>query len=484
MSFSNLADRRPMYLEKSHSFAFSVRVEDRLHVNIISETDDACYLTVRPEPFKLGQDDDDLVLGSVAADGEGFKIDGTFFEGELTEEQEALLSEREQERWIAESRLFLFSVQAAAMDLDPEQEWFYDVTYVKNGYSISLSNGPLVLGANPANRAAQNSYGGNVNVYDLIGVLDNNNMINVTTSLPMPQDGRPGLGTYYCILPFNPTVGQTTDIEMSAFVIPTGRNLAEGDIVHSSSSSGLLGTVSSVNWNENPITVTVTTLSAYGVDGLNALTYANVITGSAQSGDPSWATVTTNNQDWTVAQSKVPLPTGHRYNVGDLVIGFARQNSTAGAPAKVFIGLVKSFTGTSTITVTTKYTVDLVDSSSVAGLLDSKANSTLQVNGVGIISDSISLNQGHIADTASYVRMLPSERTKLSALPSNANLQSALSGKADSSHTHTIDKVTGLQAALDSKVASSTVRNIVKLTQSAYDALGTKDAQTLYVIVG
>ena len=133
MSFSNLADRRPMYLEKSRSFAFSVRVEDRLHVNIISETDDACYFTVRPEPFKIGQDDDDLVLGSVAADGGGFKIDGAFFESELSEDQEALLTEKEQERWIAESRLFLFSVQAAAMDLDSEQEWFYDVTYVKVG---------------------------------------------------------------------------------------------------------------------------------------------------------------------------------------------------------------------------------------------------------------------------------------------------------------------------------------------------------------
>lgn len=60
-----------------------------------------------------------------------------------------------------------------------------------------------------------------------------------------------------------------------------------------------------------------------------------------------------------------------------------------------------------------------------------------------------------------------------------------LAGKANTSHTHAISDVTGLQAALDSKVVNGgSVATILKITQAAYDALGTKDANTLYVIVG
>lgn len=52
-------------------------------------------------------------------------------------------------------------------------------------------------------------------------------------------------------------------------------------------------------------------------------------------------------------------------------------------------------------------------------------------------------------------------------------------------HTHTIANVTGLQTELDSKVVNGgSVATILKITQAAYDALGVKDANTLYVIVG
>jgi hypothetical protein len=54
----------------------------------------------------------------------------------------------------------------------------------------------------------------------------------------------------------------------------------------------------------------------------------------------------------------------------------------------------------------------------------------------------------------------------------------------DVAHTHVIADVTSLQTALDTKVASTSIDDIVVLTQAAYDALGTKDAETLYVIVG
>lgn len=104
-------------------------------------------------------------------------------------------------------------------------------------------------------------------------------------------------------------------------------------------------------------------------------------------------------------------------------------------------------------------------------------------------------------------------------------LQAAIDGKAATAHTHAVGDVSGLQAALDAKAATAHQHNasdinagtldaaripdlaqskitglttalagkvaggnginaIVKLTQTQYDALGTKDAATLYVIDG
>ena len=46
MSWSNTSARTKFSVEKSHSLSFSVRVEDRLHVNVLNEADE-CWLTVR-----------------------------------------------------------------------------------------------------------------------------------------------------------------------------------------------------------------------------------------------------------------------------------------------------------------------------------------------------------------------------------------------------------------------------------------------------
>ena len=51
--------------------------------------------------------------------------------------------------------------------------------------------------------------------------------------------------------------------------------------------------------------------------------------------------------------------------------------------------------------------------------------------------------------------------------------------------TSAADYATAAQGALaDTAVQSSTVTHIEQLTQSAYDALGTPDANTVYIIVG
>lgn len=483
MPFSTLAAERVMSLEKSKSLSFTVRVEDRLHENIIDEHADTCWFTVRPVQYEVGQDDDDLPDASQPATGAGFKADGVFSQIALSVEQEALLSQEEQDRLIQESRVFSFDIQAAALDLDPETEWFYDISYAKTGFSTSLVNGPAVINPNPTNRSAEEVFGGTGGTSQVVATLGVNNQVNVTTTLPSPKDGPAGSGVCYTTAALNPTVGMITTAELSTFVLADGRSLQAGDMVYSINSPGVLGVVSAINWNHSPLDVAVTTLQIFGIEGLNALSYANVITGAATGGDPSYATATTVDADWTVLKPKIPMPAGHYYHVGDLVVGFARQAAVAGSPARLFIGLVKSFTATQ-VTVTTKSTLALADSSSVGGLLESKANASLQVNGVGIVEDSISLNLGNIPDGTSHKRMTTAERSKLSALPSASELNTSLGQKADSLHSHSIDKVTGLQDALNEAVSSTDISSIVVLTASAYAALSPKDSRTLYMISG
>ena len=55
-------------------------------------------------------------------------------------------------------------------------------------------------------------------------------------------------------------------------------------------------------------------------------------------------------------------------------------------------------------------------------------------------------------------------------------------GKSASSHTHNMDKVNGLNDALDAKVDSTTIDTIWTGTQAAYDAIATKNSRVLYII--
>lgn len=70
------------------------------------------------------------------------------------------------------------------------------------------------------------------------------------------------------------------------------------------------------------------------------------------------------------------------------------------------------------------------------------------------------------------------------AISDTTNLQTQLDGKAAASHTHAVSDVTNLQTSLDNKPDSASFDTITQITQAAYDALGTKDSRTLYVVVG
>ncbi len=485
MPFDNWAPRQTMRTEKSHSLSFSVRVEDRLHVNILDELADTCWFTVRPEAFKVGQDDTDLDAGNEPATGVGFRVDGIFYERSLSIEEQAELSPAEQELLTRESRLFLFEVQAAALDLDPEQEWFYDISYAKDGYSVSISSGALEVGANPSNGGAELDFTGTGDTYRVVSTLDGRNLINVSTTLPMPQDGPAGLSTYYTTDELSGVVGNSRNVLISTVVLPLGRTLLVGDMVYSSVTTGTLAVVDDIDWQESPAVVTLRTVQRFGIDGINALTYANVITGAATGGDPSYTTATTPAADWTVDKAKVPLPDDniHEYHIGDLVIGFARSSTTPGAPARVFVALIKQIFSTQ-LTLTTKYKVDLLDSDSIGGLLLSKADAehaheiadttgletalnakvptSRTINGKALTGNVALTPDDFTSDGTSYKRFSAADKTKLGALPEAATLTTQL----------------------DAKVGSDDIDTIRVMTLAAYTALAVKDSRTQYLIVG
>lgn len=85
------------------------------------------------------------------------------------------------------------------------------------------------------------------------------------------------------------------------------------------------------------------------------------------------------------------------------------------------------------------------------------------------------------------------QETKLTGIATGATANStdaALRARASHTGTQAISTIDGLQAAIDGKQASGTyitgngsITQAVSLTQAAYDALGTKVATTMYVII-
>ena len=104
MAWSNKSTRTRLTVEKSHSLSLSVRVEDRLHNDII-QTGDECWMTIRREPYSTTD----------ATDTEAtVKLDGVQVDTD-------------------QGKIFRLDIQASALNLDPEEEWFYDITYVTGG---------------------------------------------------------------------------------------------------------------------------------------------------------------------------------------------------------------------------------------------------------------------------------------------------------------------------------------------------------------
>ena len=488
MAWSNTSARTKFSVEKSHSLSFSVRIEDRLHVNVLNEADE-CWLTVRPGSFKLGQDDNDLDSAASAPSGTGvgFKADGVFYEMTPTPEQEGSMDSETLEIMVRESRLFQFAIQASALDLDPELDWWYDITYVKDNYSMSVAAGEFEVTANPTNRgAALDPFGGVGDVFQLVSTINGRNLLNVTATLPMPQTGPPGTGTYYTTSALSEAVAGTATIQLATIVVAAGRTLQVGDILFSSVTKGVLSVVTNINWTATPITVEATTLQLYGKDGLNALldqTFRDTSVGqpfAAFAASPPHPTNT-----WQINKTDAPIPAGVglQYHAGDYVMHHA--GVTDDAVSTVLVISLVTAVGATTLTVRpvvvfplflNSYQLQLMlesyslighthaiaDTTGLGGALDGKVPVARKVNGKALNADVTLTPDDFTSDGVNFKRYSAAEKTKLGALPEAAALTTSLEGKPDSADIDTI------------KV----------MTLAAYTALPVKDPRTQYLISG
>ena len=227
MAWSNKATRAKFTVEKSHSLSFAVRVEDRLHRSIIQAADTA-YFTVRPAKYLVGFNDSDLTVGTSTTRGNGIRVDAV-------------------KRGTGEKQVFQFDVQAAMLNLDPELDWYYDITYVRNEYSISLAAGEFEIAENVTNRAASDVFTGSGDVLNMIATVDGKNLLTVTSSMPMPPAGDPGTGAYVVAKALPETVGTTVAIPVSEIIAPAGRTVQVGDVLFSSITRGVLATVNAIS---------------------------------------------------------------------------------------------------------------------------------------------------------------------------------------------------------------------------------------------
>lgn len=457
MPVSNVAPRRRMLVEKSHSLSFSVRVEDRLHSNIIQPTD-KCWFTVRPVEYTLGTNDTDITVGTTSVAGTGVRAD-------------AVIS------GTGEQMVFRFDVQAAMLNLDPELDYWYDVTYSRDKYSMSVAAGPFELAANVTNRGAADSFVGGNDVFNIISTVDGKNLLTVTASMPMPQKGDPGAGSYITTVALPTLVGNTTTVPLSSVVAPGGRKVQVGDVIFSSTTRGVLATVQTINTAANPATVTLVTRQTYGKEALKALMDTELhVVAVAGTG------LETVDAQWIVPKTNVPLPPGFEYTVGDMLFSHSMAEGSA-LNRKMLVSLVE-VVGTTTLTVRTKFVfpifISIID---IKNMMNGYVQNTRTINGFPL-SNNLLLSEDDIPAGATNVKYTRSEQSKVSALPTKATLDASLAAKASLTHLHPISDVRGLQAALDTKVTGSAVTHVWAGTQSAYDAITTKSPTTIYFIKG
>ena len=452
MAWSNTAARSKFSAEKSHSLSFAVRVEDRLHTNII-QTLDECMFTVRPVDYLVGFNDDDIIVGTDTVEGNGIRAEGMIV-------------------GTGDATVLQFDIQAAAMNLDPELDYTYAVTYVRDGYSITVLAGVFDVVANPTNRAALTAYTGTNSMRTFVAGVEGSTLLTVTATMPLPQKGDPGTGSYTVAQELSEVVGESVSIPLTEIIAPGGRPVQVGDVLFSTLTKGVFATIQSISLDA-PASALAVTRQVYAQQTLKALldTVLHTVTDSPNLEDIDF--------EWTALKANVPLPVDYDYQVGDLLFSHSVTEGFAGSK-KLLISLVESQTATE-LMVRTKIVFPMF--LDVQELLDNLVPDTRTVNSVALDAD-ITLTEDHIPAGTTNAKFTAVEKTKLTDLPTNSALNTTLSGKSATGHTHTMNSVDGLVSALAGKVGSTTIATIWTGSQALYDAISPKRADTLYLIQG
>lgn len=438
MAWSNKSDRERLVVEKSHSFSLSVRIEDRMHVNIVQATD-KLYFTVRNEEYKVGLVDTDALV----------TVEAT----QITSPELG--------------RYFRVDVQADKLNLDPELEYWYDVTYVRDGYSLSLQAGGFEVAANVTNRGAGDTFTGGTGVFGMVATIQDRNVLVVQNTIPMPEKGATGLGTYQTSSALSNIPGNTVTIPISSISL-YGRNPQLGDIIFSTETKGIMGWISAINAPN----VTVTTAQVYGQEAQKAIL-------DLVSRPIGWITLDAEN---TIPKVEAPLPTGYAYSTSDLL--FSKVVESGGYRNYLVVSKIIGTTST-TLTVKTKIVFPMfVDEASIADVLIGKVDKTQTINAKAL-SGNVSLSADDIPAGATHTTLTLAEQVKLSGIAPNATANQTDAYLRDrNNHTgvQATNTVLGLETALNARPTSSSVSVIWTGTQAEYDLISPKLNSTLYFI--
>ena len=438
MPWSNKSDRDRLTVEKSHSLSIAVRVEDRMHVNIAQATDSVLF-TVRDSEFVVGAVDTDAIVTTEATQVTSLEL-GLYFR---------------------------IDVQASELNLDPELEYWYDITYVRDGYSMSLIAGIFEVAANVTNQTAGDTFIGGSGAFTLIAGVQDRNVLVVENVIPMPSQGETGLGAYETSQPLNNLVGE--EVVVNASTIQTfGRPIQAGDIIFSSASNGIMGRVTDIT---APL-VTITTVQVFGLDSQKAILDLTMR-------DPSFLTIDSVHE---INKTDAPLPPGFPYTVGDMVFSKVDEVSTY---KKYMVISSLTVEDALTLTIIPKIVFPMfIDAGTLADTLTTKVDKSQKVNGLTLTGD-ITLTADAIPAGATFTPVTLAERTKLSTVAVNASSNSSdafLRNRANHTGEAPLTSVTGLQAALWMRPTSATIQDIWSGTQAEYDLISPKVSTTLYFI--
>lgn len=440
--WSNKAERDRLSVEKGHSLSMAIRVEDRLHRDIIT-SGDRLWFTVRPDSYEMSPSDADATISAV---------------GVITT--------------TPQGQVFRVDVQANELALDPELEWFYDLTYVTDGYSVSLLNGEFEVAPNVTNRGASSIFAGGNGAYSMIATVADRNLLNVTGTLPMPEKGDDGRGSFLTSAMLSEVVGDTTTVP-AAQLDSFGREIAVGDLLFSTTNKGVLAQITAIQLSGGVSSVTAMTKQVYGLETLKALL-------DTTTRDKS---ITQIDLGWEVPKTSAQLPPSYQYHVGDMVFS---QASEPNALDKYLVVSLVTAVNEASLSVQTKIVYPMfADLDTIQDMVDLKVSKTQTVNGVALTGPNTVVNADAVPDGTAKVLMTAAERSKLSGVATGAT-KNATDAQLRNRSTHTgsqaISTVTGLQASLNARPTSEGAGAIWLGTQAMYDQIVTKNPTTLYFI--